>query len=98
MRTSRVHTRSAAMPIFIYFAVVGSVLIALLFVADPTLEKGSRVVVTSERVGLPKPWHPDWIQTLAAATAPAPDIMSPLVPAAAPKAQSAPEVWRRWSP
>ena len=41
-----------AMPIFTYFAVVGSVLIALLFVADATLEKGSRAVVTSERVGL----------------------------------------------
>ena len=52
MRTSRVHSRSAAMPIFIYFVVVSSVLIALLFVADATLEKGSRAVVTSERVGL----------------------------------------------
>ena len=80
------------MPIFIYFAVVSSVLIALLFVADATLEKGSRAVVTSERVGLPKPWHPDSIQTLAAAQAPAPDMTSPLVLAAAPKAQSAPEV------
>ena len=54
MRTSRVHTRSVAMPIFIYAAVVSSLLIALLFVADATLEKGLRVVVTSERVGLPK--------------------------------------------
>ena len=44
MRTSRVHTRSVAMPIFIYFAVVSSLLIALLFVADATLEKGLRVV------------------------------------------------------
>jgi hypothetical protein len=56
------------------------------------LEKGTRAVVTSDRVGLPKPWHPDSIQTLAAAPAPAPDMMSPLVLAAAPKVQSAPEV------
>ena len=92
MRTSRVHTRSMAMPIFTYFAVVSSVLIALLFVVNPMLEKGTRAVVTSDRVGLPKPWHPNSIQTLAAAPAPAPDMMSPLVPAAGPKAQSAPEV------
>jgi hypothetical protein len=81
-----------AMPIFTYVAVVGSVLIALLFVVNPMLEKGTRAVVTSDRVGLPKPWHPDSIQTLAAAPAPAPDMTSPLVLAAAPKAQSAPEV------
>lgn len=81
---------SLAMPIFTYVAVVGSVLIALLFVVNPMLEKGTRAVVTSDRVGLPKPWHPDSMQTLAAATAPAPDMTSPLVLAAAPKVQSAP--------
>jgi hypothetical protein len=59
------------------------------------LEKGTRAVVTSDRVGLPKPWHPDSIQTLAAAPAPAPDMMSPLVLAAAPKVQSAPEEARK---
>ena len=77
---------SLAMPIFTYVAVVGSVLIALMFVVNPMLEKGTRAVVTSDRVGLPKPWHPDSIQTLAAAPAPAPDMTSPLVLAAAPKA------------
>ena len=87
-----------AMPILAYVAVVGSVLIALMFVVNPMLEKGTRAVVTSDRVGLPKPWHPDSIQTLAAAPAPAPDMTSPLVLAAAPKVQSAPGVWRRWSP
>jgi pyruvate/2-oxoglutarate dehydrogenase complex dihydrolipoamide acyltransferase (E2) component len=76
---SRVHS-----PIFTYFAVVGSVLIALLFVAGATLEKGSPVVVTSDR-GLPKPWHPDPIQTLATAPAPAPDMTSEAVLAAQPK-------------
>ena len=88
---------SLAMPIFTYVAVVGSVLIALLFVVNPMLEKGTRAVVTSDRVGLPKPWHPDSIQTLVAAPAPAPDMTSPLV-AAAPKAQSAPEVVAKVEP
>ncbi|MGB8562200.1 MAG: hypothetical protein WCD83_02145 [Pseudolabrys sp.] len=87
-----------AMPIFTYVAVVGSVLIALLFVVNPMLEKGTRAVVTSDRVGLPKPWHPDSIQTLAATPAPAPDMMSPLVLAAAPKVQSAPEVVAKVEP
>ena len=99
--SSCVHSRSAAMPIFTYFAVVGSVMIALLFVAGATLEKGSpavvtsqyglpkpwRPVVTSNQDGLPKPWRPDPIHLAAA-----PDMTSPLVLAAAPKAQSAPEV------
>jgi hypothetical protein len=87
-----------AMPIFTYVAVVSLVLIALMFVVNPMLEKGTRAVVTSDRVGLPKPWHPDSIQTLAAAPAPAPDIMSPLVLAAAPKVQSAPEVVAKVEP
>jgi hypothetical protein len=100
------------MPIFTYFAVVGSVLIALLFVADPTREKGTpavvtsqyglpkpwRPVVTSDQYGLPKPWRPDPIQILAAAPAPAPDMTSPLVLATAPKAQSAPEVLAKIEP
>jgi hypothetical protein len=86
------------MPIFTYVAVVGSVLIALLFVVNPMLERDTRAVVTSDRVGLPKPWHPDSIQTLVAAPAPAPDMMSPLVLAAAPKAQSAPEVVAKVEP
>jgi hypothetical protein len=98
------------MPIFTYFAVVGSVMIALLFVAGATLDKGSpavvtsqyglpkpwRPVVTSDQDGLPKPWRPDPIH-LAAAPAPAPDMTSPLVLAAAPKAQSGLKFWRRSS-
>ena len=90
------------MPIFAYFSVVGSVLIALLFVADATREKGTPAVVTSQ-YGLPKPWHPvvtsdQPIQILAAAPAPAPDMTSPLVLAAVPKAQSAPEVLAKVEP
>ena len=96
--SSCLRSRSAAMPIFTYFAVAGSVMIALLFVADATLEKGSpavvtsqyglpkpwRPVVTSDQDGLPKPWHPDPKQFLAAVPAPAPDMTSPLVLAAQP--------------
>jgi hypothetical protein len=98
------------MPIFTYFAVVGSVLIALLFVADTTLEKGTRAlvtsqyglpkhpVVTSDQYGLEKPWRPDPKQILAAVPAPAPDMTSPLVLAAQPKAQSVPEVLAKVEP
>jgi len=97
------------MPIFTYFAVVGSVLIALLFVADATLEKGTPAVVTSQS-GLPKPWHPvgtsdqyglekPWRpDPLAAVPALAPDMTSPLVLAAQPKAQSVPEVLAKVEP
>jgi hypothetical protein len=51
------------MPIFSYFAIVGAVLVALFFLADATLEKGTPPVVTSERQGLPEPRRPDPIQT-----------------------------------
>jgi hypothetical protein len=74
------------MPIFTYVAVVSSMLIALLFIMDATLEKGAPPVVTSERQGLPKPWHPDPTQILTAAPAPAPDMTSEAVLAAQPKA------------
>jgi hypothetical protein len=94
------------MPIFTYFAVIGSVLIALLFVADTTLEKGTRAVVTSQyglpthpgvtsdQYGLEKPWRPD----PKTVPAPAPDMTSPLVLAAQPKAQSVPEVLAKVEP
>jgi len=98
------------MPIFTYFAVVGSVMIALLFVVDPMLEKGTRAVVTSQyglperpvvtsdQYGLEKPWRPDPKQVLAAVPAPAPNMTSPLVLAAQPKAQSVPEVLAKVEP
>ena len=39
------------MPVLAYFAVAGSVLVALLFLADATLEKNnSPVIVTSQRL------------------------------------------------
>ena len=84
------------MPTLTFLAVAGLALIALLFVADTVLEPSSPPIVTSNRVGLPKPWHPDSthpgpIRNLTTAPAPAPDMSSDLVRAAMPKAQSASE-------
>src|SRR5436305_12919272 len=73
------------MPLLSYFAIVGSALVALLFAADMTLPKSAPVIATSSIYGMPKPWHPDPIQTLAATPAPAPDMSSEAVLAAAPK-------------
>ena len=74
------------MPVLVYFVVVGFALIALLFVADATLERNSSpMIVTSQRIGLPKSSHPDTIQTLT--TAPAPDMTSQAVRAAQPKSE-----------
>ncbi len=76
------------MPILVYFVMVGFALIALLFVADATLERSSSpMIVTSQRIGLPKSSHPDTIQTLTTAPAPAPDMTSQAVLAAQPKSE-----------
>src|SRR5262245_58167328 len=77
------------MPALAFLAAVGLVLVALLFVADATLENSSPVIVTSQRSGLPAPWHPDAIKTHTTEPAPAPDMTSQAVLAAQPK--SAPE-------
>ena len=74
------------MPILAFLAVAGFALIALLFVADATLERSSPVIATSDRVGLPESPHPaDTIQILTTAPAPAPDMTSQAVLAAQPK-------------
>ena len=83
-------SRSVAMPIFTYVAVVGLGLIALLFILDVTLEQGAPPIVTSERQGLPQPWRPDPTQVLTAEPAPAPDMTSEAVLAARPKVEPAP--------
>jgi len=70
------------MPALAFLAVVGFALIALLCVADATLERSPPVIPTSERVGLPERWHPDTVQILTSAPAPAPDMTSPPVFAA----------------
>ena len=84
------------MPVLAYLAVVGFVLVALLFVANATLERSSPVIVTSDRVGLPERWHSDTIQTLSTAPPPAPDMTSPAVLAAQPKSE--PEVLEKIGP
>jgi len=72
------------MPALAFLAVVGLALVALLFVADATLEKTPPVIVTSERTGLPTPWHPDTVKTLTTVSAPAPDMSSQAILAAQP--------------
>ena len=77
------------MPVLAFFAVVGSVLVALLFLADGTLEQsGSPVIVTSQRIGLPAPRYHNAIKTLTAVPAPAPDMTSQAVLAAQPQSVS----------
>jgi hypothetical protein len=72
------------MPALALLVVVGLALVALLFVADATLEPGSPAIVTSQRSGLPAARHPDEIH-LTTAPAPAPDMTSQAVLAAQPK-------------
>jgi hypothetical protein len=81
------------MPILSYFAVVGSVLVALLFVADATLEKSGPPPFNNESVGLPKPWQPEPKSSILTATpAPEPDMTSAAVRAATPAAAKVAEV------
>jgi hypothetical protein len=80
------------MPVLVYFAVIGSVLVTLLFVADTTLEKNvSSPIVTSQRTGLPTPryQHANTAKAPTTVPAPAPDMTSQDVLAAQPK--SAPD-------
>jgi hypothetical protein len=76
------------MPILSYFAVMGSVLVALLFVADATMEKSGPLPFNNESVGLPPAWRADHVESktaiLAATPAPEPDMTSEAVRAAAP--------------
>ena len=76
------------MPVLAFFAVIGSVLFALLFVADATLDNSSPAIVTSQRTGLPAPRYHNAIKTLTAVPAPAPDMTSQAVLAAQPQSVS----------
>jgi hypothetical protein len=76
------------MPVLAFFAVVGSVLFALLFVADATLENSTPAIVTSQRTGLPAPRYHIAIKTLTTPSAPAPDMTSQAVLTAQPKSAS----------
>jgi len=68
------------MPALTFLAVVGLALIALLFIADATLEPGSPAIVTSQRSGLPEPQYHNATRTLINAPAPPkPDMTSQAV-------------------
>ena len=73
------------MPALTFLAAAGLALLALLFVADATLEPGSPAIVTSQRTGLPAPQYHNVIRTLTSTPAPAPDMTSQAVLAAQPK-------------
>ena len=73
------------MPALTFLAAVGLVLIALLFVADATLEPGSPAIVTSQRSGLPAPQYHNATRTVTNTPMPAPDMTSQAVLAAQPK-------------
>ncbi|HET8543986.1 MAG TPA: hypothetical protein VFL68_05735 [Pseudolabrys sp.] len=74
------------MPALTFLAVAGLALIALLFLADATLEKdGSPVIVTSQRSGLPDSSHHSDNVHITTAPAPAPDMTLQAVRDAQPK-------------
>lgn len=76
------------MPVLTFFAVAGLALLALLFLANATLEKGSSPIVTTSRVGLPEQRRPDAVQVLTTTPAPVPDMTSRPVLAAQPKSDT----------
>jgi len=76
------------MPALGFLASVGLILLAVLFVADATLEPHSPAIVTSQRTGLPAPQYDNAMKTLHAAPAPAPDMTSQAVLAAQPKSDA----------
>ena len=71
------------MPLLSYVVVIGSILLALMFVADAMLEKSERLPNNSQFAGLPKAWDPK-TQNFASNPAPEPDMTSDAVKAAAP--------------
>ena len=78
------------MPALGFLAVAGLALMALLFLADATLEKSdSPVIVTSQRSGLPdSALHSEKTLILTTAPAPEPDMTLPAVRNAQPKLES----------
>jgi len=76
------HARSA------FFAAAGLALLALLYVAEATLEKGVTPIVTSSRVGLPEQKRPETVHVLTTPAAPEPDMTSQSVLAAQPKSKT----------
>ena len=73
-----------------FLAIVGFVLVVLLFFADATLEKITQAAITNDRHGS--------IQAVVAAPAPAPNMTSEAVLAAQPRIQREPEVLAKIEP
>lgn len=75
------------MPALAFLAMAGSVLVALLFLADATLEKSdSPVIATSQRSGLPESSpRSDRMNILTTAPAPEPDMTLKVVRDAQPR-------------
>jgi hypothetical protein len=71
-----------------FFAAAGLALLALLYVAEATLEKGVTPIVTSSRVGLPEQKRPETVHVLTTPAAPEPDMTSQSVLAAQPKSKT----------
>ena len=72
------------MPALAFLSAAGLILVALLFVADATLEKNRPpVIVTSQSIGLPVPPRQSILTTTG--SAPAPDMTSQAVLDAQPK-------------
>jgi hypothetical protein len=76
------------MPVLAFLLVVGSVLVASLFVVDAKLKDTSPAIVTSQRIGLPAPQYHNATRTLTNMPAPAPDMTSQAVLTAQPKSAS----------
>jgi hypothetical protein len=75
-------------PVLAFFAAAGLALLALLYVAEATLEKGVTPIVTSSRVGLPEQKRPETVHVLTTPAAPEPDLTSQSVLAAQPKSKT----------
>ena len=69
------------MPLLAYFTVVGSVLVALLYVAEAQLGPPTSLSVTTNFYGVPQPWKPETVAILTVREAPAPQISKPEAPA-----------------
>jgi hypothetical protein len=79
------------MPLFAYFAVVGSVLLGLLYVADARFERTTPLSVATNFHGLPAPYKaPASVPILTVRDAPAPDVPPIAVVAQAAPAAEAP--------
>ena len=76
----------APMPALAFLAAVGLALIAVLFIADVKLESVSPII-TSDRIGLPEPWHPEKAETPTEPVVPG-DVASEAVHAAQPTSES----------